>query len=102
MSPRVSDHEPHGTIDRELTGPFQLRHPCFGDEVEPLAESVGDPDVALAVDAHPLAALAEGRELYRLAWIGGRETNHRVAQGVGDPDRVLLVDSKVEWALEQP
>src|SRR5262245_11660931 len=64
-----------------------------------MAEPVGDPYVALAVDVKA-AVDDSGLEIFDFAGIRGREARHLIA-GVRDPDPILLVDGKVEWPEER-
>src|SRR5262249_50907217 len=64
-----------------------------------MAEPVGDPYVALAVDVET-AVDDCGLEIFGLARIRGRKARHFIA-GVRDPDPILLVDDKVEWSEER-
>jgi hypothetical protein len=69
-------------------------------ERQSLADGVGDPGVALAVDRHTLAAVATRREDFDLAGIAGREARDRVGDGISDPYPVLLVDCQVERPIQ--
>ena len=63
-----------------------------------MAEGVGDPGVAEAVDGD--AARDEpDLDLLGFAGIVGREARHRVA-AVGDPDPILLIHREVERPLD--
>src|SRR5215813_8908274 len=63
-----------------------------------MAEPVGDPYVALAVDIE--AAVDDcGLEILGFAWIRGREARHFIA-GVRDPDPILLINGEVKWPVE--
>src|SRR5262245_64316186 len=64
-----------------------------------MAEPVGNPYVALAVDVKTAVDNC-GLETFGLARIRGRETRHLIA-GVRDPDPILMVDGKVEWPEER-
>src|SRR5215813_8415802 len=64
-----------------------------------MAEPVGNPYVALAVDVKTAVDNC-GLETFGLARIRGRETRHLIA-GVRDPDPILLIDGKVEWPEER-
>src|SRR5215813_5618642 len=64
-----------------------------------MAEPVGNPYVALAVDVKTAVDNC-GLETFGLARMRGRETRHLIA-GVRDPDPILLVDGKVEWPEER-
>src|SRR5262245_31671704 len=64
-----------------------------------MAEPVGDPYVALAVDVEP-AVDDCGLEIFDFARIRGREACHFIA-GVRDPDPILLINGKVEWPEER-
>src|SRR5215468_1834462 len=64
-----------------------------------MAEPIGDPYVALAVDVET-AVYDSGLEIFGFARIRGREARHLIA-GVRDPDPILLVDGKVEWPEER-
>src|SRR5262249_18547062 len=69
-----------------------------GHAHQPIAEPVGDPYVALAVDVKT-AVDDSGLEVFGFARIRGREARHVIA-GVRDPDPILLVDGKMEWRAE--
>ena len=63
-----------------------------------MAEGVGDPGVAEAVDGH--AARDEtDLDLLGLAGIVCRKARHRVA-AVGDPDPILLIHGEMEGPLD--
>src|SRR5262245_11542467 len=64
-----------------------------------MAEPVGDPYVALAVDVET-AVDDSGLEAVGFARIRGREARHLIA-GVRDPDPILLVDRKVKRPEER-
>src|SRR5262247_724542 len=64
-----------------------------------MAEAVGDPYVALAVDVET-AVDDSGLEILDFARIRGREARHFVA-GVRDPDPILLIDGEVKWPEER-
>src|SRR5262249_43712526 len=64
-----------------------------------MAEPVGDPYVALAVDVKT-AVDDSGLEIFGFARIRGREARHFIA-GVRDPDSILLIDGKVKWPEER-
>src|SRR5262245_35467431 len=64
-----------------------------------MAEAVGDPYVALAVDVET-AVDDSGLEILDVARIRGREARHFIA-GVRDPDPILLVDGEVKWPEER-
>src|SRR5215470_4518816 len=64
-----------------------------------MAEAVGDPYVALAVDVET-AVDDSGLEILDFARIRGREARHFIA-GVRDPDPILLVDGEVKWPEER-
>src|SRR5215471_14735758 len=64
-----------------------------------MAEPVGDPYVALAVDVET-AVDDCGLEVFGLARIRGREARHFIA-GVRDPDPILLIDGEVKWPEER-
>src|SRR5215813_15272140 len=64
-----------------------------------MAEPVGDPDVALAVDVET-AVDDCGLEIFGFARILGREARYFIA-GVRDPDSILLVDGEVKWPEER-
>src|SRR5215831_3423459 len=64
-----------------------------------MAEPVGDPYVALAVDVK--AAVDDcGLEAFGLARIRGREARHFIA-GVRDPDPILLINGEVKRPKER-
>src|SRR5215472_1732886 len=63
---------------------------------EPIAEPVGDPDVALAVDAKT-AIVNPALEVLGLARISGGEACDVVDTAIGYPNLVVLVDSEVKW-----
>src|SRR5215471_13656490 len=64
-----------------------------------MAESVGDPDVALAVDVKT-AVDDSGLEILDLRWIRGREARHFIV-GVRDPNPILLINGEVKWREER-
>src|SRR5215468_7680813 len=64
-----------------------------------MAEPIGDPYVALAVDVET-AVYDSGLEIFGFARIRGREARHLIA-GVRDPDPILPVYGKVEWPEER-
>src|SRR5215469_11317214 len=64
-----------------------------------MAEPVGDPYVALAVDVKT-AVDDSGPEIFGFARIRGRKTRHFVA-GVRDPDPILLINGEVKWREER-
>src|SRR5262245_22593749 len=64
-----------------------------------MAESVSDPDVALAVDVKT-AVDDSGLEILDLRWIRGREARHLIAR-VRDPDPILLINGEVKWREER-
>src|SRR5215510_5343945 len=64
-----------------------------------MAEAVGDPYVALAVDVKT-AVDDSGPEIFGFARIRGREARHFIA-GVRDPDPILLINGQVKWAEER-
>src|SRR5215470_15099102 len=64
-----------------------------------MAEPVGDPYVALAVDVQT-AVDDSGLEIFGFARIRGREARHLIA-GVRDPDPLLLINSQVKRADER-
>src|SRR5215510_11230828 len=64
-----------------------------------MAEPVGDPYVALAVDVKT-AVDDSGPEIFGFARVRGREARHFIA-GVRDPDPILLIDGKVKWPEER-
>jgi hypothetical protein len=81
----------------------------FGDEAQfaksgkaaqRTAQPVGDPDVALTVDAEAAAAIPS-LECFNLGRIGRRKAHDEVAKRIGHPYPVLLVDSEVERAFER-
>src|SRR5215470_6276935 len=65
-----------------------------------MAEPVGDPDVALAVDAKT-AIVNPGLEVFGLARISGGEARDVVGTAIGYPNPVLLVDGEVKWSPER-
>src|SRR5215470_9740448 len=64
-----------------------------------MAEPVGDPYVALAVDVQT-AVDDSGLEILSFARIRDREARHVIAR-VRDPDPILLIDGKVKWRAER-
>ena len=62
---------------------------------KPIAEPVGDPDIALAVDCEAAAVEAD-LEVLDLARIGGGEPRNVVDAAVADPNPVLLIDGQME------
>src|SRR5262245_21035493 len=64
-----------------------------------MAEPVGDPDVALAVDVQT-AVHDSGLEIFDFARIRSREARHFIA-GVRDPDPILLINGEVKWPEER-
>src|SRR5215467_12320946 len=64
-----------------------------------MAEAVGDPHVALAVDVET-AVDDSGLEILNLRWIRSREARHLIT-GVRDPDPILLIDGEVKWPEER-
>jgi hypothetical protein len=66
----------------------------------PVAEAVGDPDVALAVDGKSTGARTD-TEFLRLARIGRWKPRNVPGESVGHPYSVLLVDTEVEWPQER-
>ena len=61
------------------------------------SEVIGDPDVALAVDAESAAAVTTCLKGFRLARIGGSKPRDVVrARGIAHPDPVPLVDGEVK------
>src|SRR5215468_2311578 len=64
-----------------------------------MAEPVGDPYVALAVDVQT-AVHNSGLEIFDFARIRGRETRYFIA-GVRDPDPILLINGEVKWPEER-
>src|SRR5262245_66045414 len=64
-----------------------------------MAEAVGDPHVALAVDVQT-AVEDSGLEIVDFARIPGREARHFIA-GVRDPDPILLINGEVKWCEER-
>src|SRR5215472_9574703 len=64
-----------------------------------MAEPVGDPYVALAVDVET-AVDDSGLEIVGVARIRGREARHFIA-GVRDPDPILLINGEVKWPEER-
>src|SRR5262245_40150027 len=60
-----------------------------------MAEPVGDPYVALAVDVKT-AVDDCGLEIFGSARICGREAGHFIA-GVRDPDPILLINGEEKW-----
>src|SRR5262244_1228597 len=64
-----------------------------------MAEPVGDPYVALAVDVET-AVDDCGLEIFGFARIRGREARHFIA-GVRDPDPILLIYGEVKWSEER-
>src|SRR5262247_2353385 len=64
-----------------------------------MAEPVGNPNVALAVDVET-AVDDSGLEIVGFARIRGRKARHFIA-GVRDPDPILLIDGEVKWPEER-
>src|SRR5215510_9169955 len=64
-----------------------------------MAESIRDPDIALAVDVET-AVDDSGLEVVDFARIRGREARHFIA-GVRDPDPILLINGEVKWPEER-
>src|SRR5215813_6929508 len=64
-----------------------------------MAEPVGDPYVALAVDVKT-AVDDSGPEIFGFARIRGREARHFIAR-VRDPDPILLINGEVKWREER-
>src|SRR5215831_21343815 len=64
-----------------------------------MAEPIGDPDVALAVDVKT-AVDDPSLEIFGFARIRGREARHFIA-GVRDPDPILLINGEVKWPEER-
>ena len=64
-----------------------------------MAEGVGDPGIAEAVDGHGPRAVAD-LDLLGFAGIARREARHRVGAAIGDPDPILLIHGEVEGALD--
>src|SRR5262245_31107184 len=64
-----------------------------------MAEPVGDPYVALAVDVQT-AVDEPGLEIFGFARIRGREARHFIA-GVRDPDPILLINGEVKRPEER-
>src|SRR5215467_15685275 len=64
-----------------------------------MAEAVGDPYVALAIDVE--TAVDDSRlEIFGFARVRGRETRDFIA-GVRDPDPILLINGEVKWSKER-
>src|SRR5262249_38861354 len=66
-----------------------------------VAQTVGHPDVALAVHRHPADAVAD-LELLDLCWVVGGETADPVGAGVSDPDAILLVNHHGKGSQQMP
>src|SRR5215813_9651666 len=64
-----------------------------------MAEPVGDPYVALAVDVET-AVDDSGLEILGFTRIRDREARHFIA-GVRDPDPILLINGEVKWPEER-
>src|SRR5215475_3838215 len=64
-----------------------------------MAEPVGDPYVALAVDVQT-AVDDSSLEILGFARIRSREARHFIA-GVRDPDPILLIDGEMKWPEER-
>src|SRR5215469_10879553 len=64
-----------------------------------MAEPVGNPYVALAIDIETAVDDAS-LEIFDFARICGREARHFIA-GVRDPDPILLIDGEVKWPKER-
>ena len=64
-----------------------------------VAEGIGDPSVAKAVDGNRPPAVA-GLDLLDFAGIFRWEARHRVADRIGDPDPILLIHGKVKRPLD--
>src|SRR5277367_3800491 len=65
-----------------------------------VAETSGDPDVALAVDGKT-AGVESAFEVFRFARIGRREARDMVDAAVGDPDPILRVDGEMKRRHER-
>src|SRR5262249_4281052 len=83
--------------------PLEL-HACrhvdqMGHAQQPIAEPIGHPYVALAVDVET-AVDDSGFEIVGLARIRAREPRHFIAGG-RDPDPSLLIDGEVKWPEER-
>ena len=85
---------------RHPAGQFELQQFEFRLERESRSHRIGDPGVALAVDSHPLTAMAARGKHFDFARIARQEARHGVANGVGDPNPVLLVNRKVKRAAQ--
>src|SRR5215467_8039564 len=66
-----------------------------GHAEQPMAEAVGNPHIALAVDVEA-AVDDSGLEVVDSAWIRSREACHLIAS-VRDPDPILLINGEVKW-----
>ncbi len=64
-----------------------------------MADGVGDPSIALAVDRNSSWGITNF-EFLCFARISGRETGNGVGTAVGDPDPVLLIDGQMERGLD--
>src|SRR5262245_42652636 len=64
-----------------------------------MAEPVGDPYVALAVDVKT-AVDDSSLEILDLRWIRGGEARYFIA-GVRNPDPILLINGEVKWPQER-
>src|SRR5271169_2396620 len=67
---------------------------------QPIAEPVGDPDIAMAVDVKS-AGTRTNIEILGVARIGGWKSCHVLGKGVAHPDSVLLVDPEMERTQER-
>src|SRR5271165_1263480 len=65
------------------------------------AESIGNPYVALAVDAESAAVESAGLEILRLAGIRSGKTSEVVDSTIRHPDSILRIDAEVERCLER-
>src|SRR5262249_25927732 len=95
-------HGPYHVIRGRLD-PLEL-HACrhvdqVGHAQQLIAEPIGDPYIALAVDVET-AVDDSGLEILDLRWIRGREARHFIT-GVRDPDPILLIDGEVKWPEER-
>src|SRR5271165_4383587 len=64
-----------------------------------MADGVGNPGIAEAVDGHSPRAVAD-LDLLGFAGIARREARHRVGAAISDPDPILLIHGEVERSLD--
>src|SRR6516164_10398635 len=83
-----------------VTSQFEFQQLQLHSRVQPGPKRVCDPDVALAVDRHSLAAVSAGRKHIDLTRITRRKARHRVTDRICNPNAVLLVDRQVEGSAQ--